>query len=307
MNKVHVLIWLLCLLLMGHISVRSQEVSARVHFKSDSLWIGRPCTLRLYIRIPSGMEVVIKDDMNAFGSFEKISYTDYPLQDKGSYSMMLRDYTLRSFEVIPRQSVALEIGGIQRNDTVYQTIRSDSITLVEKVDSLTLVEGTYRKEIAILELKDPPNIRDLIIMGLGGVFVLVIVYFLFRRPLTIIWKRYRLKKSQELLHRQWRAILGEIEQKETFILKLDQFWKSYFSNIYMNDLHALTTSEVANTLKKYEDLTSKEGADLLNVSKCKDAIVHGGLNMEQKLLHDYARKVWNVMEEEFQRQRINIA
>ncbi len=284
--------------------LQAQNMDATLKFQTDSLHIGKSCTLRLTMRIPGEMEVFVRDAADAFYNFEKLSQRDYPPQDLKDYTMLRRDYILRTFEVVSRHAVLLEVEGYLGADKTLFEVRSDTIILVEQVDSTLLVDGAYLRNESLISISDPPNYQKLFIGVLAGLLILLLLALLLRKPIKHFTKRQKIRKRWLYVNREWERIIQQSNTSLELVTKLDALWKVYLGESFQVEFRSLTTTEITEAFSEMPNLDLDEKMNLSMALMMKDRIVHGGEPVPEQQLCGLAEDVRLVMEKEYKR-RIN--
>jgi len=286
------------------VGIWAQNMDATLKFQADSLHIGKPCTLRLTIRIPAEMEVFVRDATDAFYNFEKLSQMDYPLQELKGYTMFRRDYILRSFEVVSRQAVSLEVEGYLGRDTTVLEVKSDSIILVEQIDSDLLVNGAYLRNESLRRISDPPDYQQILTRVLIGLLILLLLALLLRKPGRRFIERQKIRKRWLYVNREWEGIVQQSDSSIELITKLDALWKSYLGESFQIEFQSLTTSEITEVFREVSNLDVDQKMNLSAALMLKDRIIHGGEPVPEQQLYHLAEKVRLAMAKEYKR-RIN--
>jgi|GEM_PF-2585980 len=295
----------ICLILLfGFFSIEliGQEVSASLGFESDSMLVGSTVELRLEISHPQNIPIFLPGENSSFGVFEWVSTKASPTLTQEGISYDEAVYTLRSFELKKWQYLDLRYGYLSGKDTVFNTIRSDSVRLKERIPFITQFL-TYKRDKQILSLNPPPNyflLGFLICIALGG---LIGLGALIRKPLKRYWESRLIRGEWQAVRRNLAKLRQKITNQALFIDELNHLWKDYLSEEWEIPLRSLTTTELIPVITKQTKLATSHRDVLIESAKMSDQIIYADAKLPEDDLILLLKKIQPIMEAAYKRKR----
>ena len=282
------------LLLAISVRVWAQSADAQLQFLSDSLHIGKACSLRLEVSHPPDMQVLPGQSAEDFFPFELLELLPEPTRTEKNTSFDAITYVLKSFDVAPYQQVRIPLTVIQQKDTHQIQVQSNRIPLASRIvdPSGNLV---FKRHEGLEEITPPIRWDRVVLSLLLASFLLYGLWRLLRSP----WQRFQQLRK---IRREWRttrqsmyAIKNISWQPEVFMNELNVCWKKFLDPMHPKSLLSLTTTELGPVLNSWDVLSPQSSQALLRCAKIGDQVIHGGERIPQSQALFLWEDVYEVM------------
>ncbi|MEZ4848373.1 MAG: hypothetical protein R3B93_07085 [Bacteroidia bacterium] len=270
-----------------------QDIDARLFFIEDTMAVGKIVGLKMTISHPEDIVVVFPGKSADFFPFELVSYIPQPTQTDDGISVDMITYEVRSFELIPQQSLSLPFLYLKDKDTLSSYVTSDTILLNKRIPEAS-DQLPYKTNDGIVSLEDPPNYMLIFSFIFGGIAILVILGFFLKKPLL----RYLEVRK---INGEWEKVKMELQQldqnpDQVFVLEqLNDIWKKSLDPDDKLSLRAKTTTELQKDIFQLEHFTIEHHNILLKAAQSSDQVIYAGKVMDSPEISNLIRQVKQVL------------
>ncbi|MDX2248662.1 MAG: hypothetical protein SF052_17890 [Bacteroidia bacterium] len=282
-------------------SGNGQTIRANLEFAEDTLAIGRPVLLRMAIEHPENTVVVFPRDPKLFTPFELITAEAEPTRTVSGVSWDVVNYSLRSFELYPRQSVQLPFIWVSNTDSIKEYILSDTLRLVERIAEVT-DELRYKSQEGILLLQDPPNYIFIFGIILGVLSFLLITAFLLRKPIRNYLTLRQIKQEWGGVKRQLRR-LEQMQDQAKVLDELNHLWKKYLDPKDTYALLTKTTTELREDIARIPGFSMEQQKTLIQTAMVGDQVIYAGVVIEKTDIMKMITEIRNVLGYAYERKK----
>ncbi|MEZ4772217.1 MAG: hypothetical protein R3D00_03475 [Bacteroidia bacterium] len=281
--------------------VEGQTIRANLEFATDTMAIGRPVVLRMAIEHPEGSVVVFPRDPRLFAPFEFVRADAEPTRTVNQVSWDVVNYTLRSFELYPRQAVNLPFIWISQKDSIKEYITSDTIRLVERIAEVT-DDLRYKNGGDIIGLQDPPNYIIIFGIILATLFALVIIAILLRKPIQRYLTLRRIQQEWGGIKRQIRR-LEQMQDQAKVLDELNLLWKKYLDPDDTYALRTKTTTELREDISRIQGFSIEQQKVLIQTALTGDQVIYAGEVIEKPEVLRMITEVRNILGYAYERRK----
>ncbi|WP_017731813.1 hypothetical protein [Nafulsella turpanensis] len=245
-----------CCSLALPVSGFAQEIELRGQFSDQSLKVGQPVMYTFTVRYPRHLNVLLPDSTFNFAPFEIVDKTYYPTVSDSLYSTDSVIYTLATFELDSVQLLRMPAYVIQGGDSSVVFSSPDTVFVEEMISVLT-DSATFVEHIAYTDVEYEFNYPYAIAGTLAGLLILVMLGFVFGKPLQRRYRIYKLRKGYRKYEKAYQEALAAYEAKNEHVQPegLLNIWKSYMEQLESIPYTRLTTKEIA-ALQRHEQQLS---------------------------------------------------
>ena len=224
----------------------AQEIELKGEFQDQSLKVGEPVMYTFTVRYPRQMSVLLPDSTFNFAPFEILDKAYYPTYSDSLYSTDSVIYTLATYELDSLQLLRMPAYIIRRGDSSVVFSEPDTVFVEEMIpvltDSATFVETT-----AYTDVEYQFNYPYAVAGTLVGLVILVLLSFVFGKPLQRRYRIYKLRKEYRKYEKAYQEALVAYEAKNEHVQPegLLNIWKSYMEQLENIPYTRLTTKEIA--------------------------------------------------------------
>ncbi|MEZ4825818.1 MAG: hypothetical protein R3C61_05905 [Bacteroidia bacterium] len=286
---------------MISVPLYGQVIRANLEFTVDTMAIGRPVVLRMAVEHPENAVVVFPRDSRLFAPFELVSIDAEPTRTVNSTSWDVVNYTLRSFELYPRQAVELPLIWITDKDSVREYISSDSVLLAERIEKVT-EDLRYKQSEDIIPLQDPPNYAFLFGILLTVLLALSLVVILLRKPIAQYFAMRKLQQEWGGIKRQMRR-LEQMQDQSKVLDELNHLWKKYLDPTDDYVLLTKTTTELREDISRIPGFSIEQQKVLIQTALAGDQVIYAGAELEKNEVLRMVREVKNVLGHAYERRK----
>lgn len=215
------------------------------NFNRDSVHIGELLRYTLVHRHPAAQEVILPDSLHDFAPFELVQQNFYPTRTRAGISTDSAVYTLRTFETLPVQELALPVIVLQGQDTLQVYAKPSTVVLRQLVklvqEPLTL--RTHTSLIPIEERFDWP----LLLLWLVTIAALVaLIWLIFGQTIKTKYQLYRLRKDHLYFNSRYNSHVDRFVKSGSSISmeKAVALWKNYLTKLERSAINSFTTKEI---------------------------------------------------------------
>jgi len=262
------------------------QIQVQGYFTHDTIKIGEPVNYYLVFHHPPSTEALFPDSKFDFSPFELIKKEFFPTVSDSSGSTDSVIYELRTFEIGKPISYNLPVFIILQGDTTIQKPAADTVIIKEYIiqlpDSLKLKENTSFNKIK-KEINYPYYIAGAIV----STFLLLLLFFLFGKPLTLRYRLFLLRRTHTVFLRQFQKLEKEYKKEDsiTVIEDVVSLWKNYLSRLENKPINTYTTTEISSQFNEDE---------LKESLRSIDRTVYGGVvSHEAEIALSYLKKFSN--------------
>lgn len=284
-----ILLSICAFLLFG--GTHAQEVLAILEFETDTVSIGRQIPLHLSISHPEDMVVIFPMGKSEFAPFELAGRDVKATETSDGFSVDAVTYQLRTFDLSPKQAIALSYGYIVGRDTIKEIIRSDSLRLNFHLQD-DVETGAFQSIDGVLPLSPPPNYSLWTMVGVILLILIGVIAILLRRPIDRYLKLQRLKQEWIEVRKQLKR-LGQDDDQSYQLDQLNHLWKSYLDPDDSIGFLSMTTTELKNNLPLLMFLTRTQKDILLQAAMAGDQVIYAN---EPIAKEEVDTLIWNLHE-----------
>jgi hypothetical protein len=250
-----ILIILLCLL--QAVAWGQQIPKPEGTFSRDTVKLGELLRYTLVYHHPAAQEVILPPENYSFAPFELVSKAFYPTSTKAGISTDSAVYTLRTFETLPKQHLALPIYVLDQQDTVEVFAVADTVMLkglVTEIREPLLVKA----ETALVPVEERFNWPILLLWMVAAATFLSLVWLIFGQAIRRKYQLYRLRKDH--LYFASRYSSHEDRYKKTgsahSLEKAVSVWKNYLTKLERSAINSFTTKEIVEYYENDEEVNT---------------------------------------------------
>ncbi len=239
---------LVCILFCIH--AQAQEIVVRGLFLVDTVKIGEQIPYSLSVHYPSSQQVVFPDSTFSFAPFELEKKQYFPTKTTNQISRDSAVYFLSTFEIDPRQTLALPVFVIHRKDCTAVFPKPDTVFLRQLVG--TIPESVEAKDLPLKTNADYLSVKWFLnyplLLLIGGILivVLIIVWIVFGKRIRKYFKLRRLSRNHIAFLNRFGEHLEKLEREPSSALAEDTLvlWKKYMEGLEDRPYTKLTTKEI---------------------------------------------------------------
>lgn len=251
------LLLLLCLLPLFTFAQKPAPHLPQGFFHLDTVKIGEPVNFTFYFRHAATAEVVLPDSTFNFEPFEYVSRRFFPTQTQKGESMDSVIYTLRTFQVEPRQTLSLPAFLLQEQDTVILKSEPEIIYVKQMVRDPARAEN-LKPHTTLATINARLNYGYWFI-GLGVlILVLCLIWMIFGKRILVRYRLYTLKLNHNQFINKYNGFIEGFNKSESLqtIEQAITLWKNYLTDLEGNAINSFTTKEIAAYYNDDEDVTT---------------------------------------------------
>ena len=271
---------------------QGQESKHSCSFLADSLWVGKPCTLRVSIQVKPGSFLEVQDGLTDFYPYQLMDvFAQDPIRNEGM-DWYVYEYVLRSFAIGDSQHVTLNYIVTGDTDTSFHVLFCEGMPFASVLSTGkdSLLSGfQYQKE--LISVEDAIDYRDTFVWGILLIFGAFVGYFVFRKLWVrlIHWGSLWLQWRE--LKRAWNENLSTMPVPASFISSLNYLWKNYLDPDRSFYLVSLTYEELAKKLASIPTLSEVDLDVLMESVQMENDIVYA----EKKVPQDELEYMWKAI------------
>ena len=226
-------------------------------FVQDTAKIGELLQHTLIHQHPATQEVILPDSNYNFTPFEFVAKTYFPTTTKAGISTDSAVYTLRTFETMQVQQLALPVYILQEADTVQVFANTDAVLvqqLVNKVqEPLNVKDNT---KLAVVEQRF--NWPMLLVYIVAGLVFSSLVWFVFGQAIIRKYKLYRLRKDHLYFNSRYNSHLDRFVKSGSSqsMEKAVSLWKNYLTKLERSAINSFTTKEIVEYYNDDENVNT---------------------------------------------------
>jgi hypothetical protein len=251
----HIFIIYLCLL---QVSAWGQQIEKpEGSFNRDTVKLGELLRYKLVHRHPAAQEVVLPPDTYNFAPFELVGKEYFPTVTQAGISTDSAVYTLRTFEALPKQDLALPIYVLNQQDTLVVFAEADTVVLDRMV---TQVQEPLqvRTETGLVPVEERFNWPLLLLWVVAVATSLSLVWLIFGQAIRRKYKLYRLRKDHLYFASRYNS--HEERFKKTgspqSLEKAVSVWKNYLTKLERSAINSFTTKEIVEYYENDEEVNT---------------------------------------------------
>jgi len=279
--------------------VFSQKIEAKLDFLSDTIAIGRPIPLRFEIKHPDTTVVLFPRSTTQLGKYMIASQEVSPTKTVRRTSTDAVIYYLQSFEIADKQSIELSYAYLVGNDTIRDTVRSDSVRWVSRIpevnDSLT-----YKHHLGVLPLTTPANIWFISLVILSSLTLLIGLGFLLKNPITRYLQKRFIMREWGNLRKQIARLQQQIGNQPVYLDEMNKLWKDALTAEDGISFRSMTTTELIPNLEESENLSTEQKNILIRAAKAGDQVIYAGIQIKKSELDAISEGISSVLDAIFQ-------
>ncbi|MBC5991491.1 hypothetical protein [Pontibacter cellulosilyticus] len=240
----NIFLFILLFLLQG--PLQGQQLRKPVGgFAQDTAKLGQLLQYSLVHQHPATQEVILPDSNYNFTPFEFVAKTYFPTTTKAGISTDSAVYTLRTFETIPVQQLALPVYILQGADTIQVFATADAVQvqqLVSKVqEPLSIKDNT---KLAVVEQRF--NWPMMLVYIVAGLVFASLIWFVFGQAIIRKYKLYRLRKDHLYFASRYNSHLDRFVKSGSSqsMEKAVSLWKNYLTKLERSAINSFTTKEI---------------------------------------------------------------
>lgn len=253
--------------MLSHVGKAQQRLSG--NFQKDTIYIAEEVKYSLSYLHPKEEQVIFPDTNYDFSPFELVRKRVFNTVTTDSMSLDSAVYYLRTFKAYSPLSLALRI--VLLTDQGDSTIISSNTALINLHLQITDNPKNYllRPDTELVLVAEKFNYPYFLLFGIGGLGVVVGIFYSFRRTIVRRYRLYTLRKSHT-------AFIKAFEKNETKLLVYKDLsdleniiadWKLYLSRLEESPINTYTTTEIVSIFQN-EEL----GNTLQHLDRC----IYGG-------------------------------
>ncbi|MGB3619086.1 MAG: hypothetical protein WBA12_13280, partial [Catalinimonas sp.] len=206
MNAPRLLPKLLPLLLLPALLCAQDVAPPTGGFRADSVRVGELIDFTLNYRHAVDQPVLFPDSTYDFAPFEYVRRTYFPTRSDTTGSLDSAVYTLRTFELAPRQSLRLPVWELRGGDSLALYTQASTVTLVPVVPPLSAADSVQLEvNTAFAPVEKRFNYPYWLVGGGLLLAVAVAVALFFGTSLRRQYQLYPLRRRQQRFEREWAA------------------------------------------------------------------------------------------------------
>ena len=214
-------------------------------FSRDTAHIGELLEYTLVHRHQATQEVVFPDSSYKFYPFELVRKNFYPTSTRAGISTDSAVYTLRTFETLPQQSLALPVTVLHGKDTVRVFAKTESVVLRQLVDTVRepLVMRSQTNLVPVEERFDWPI---LLLWLVTAAAFLALIWLIFGQAIQTKYQLYRLRKDHLYFNSRYNSHVDRFVKtgSPTSMEKAVALWKNYLTKLERSAINSFTTKEI---------------------------------------------------------------
>jgi hypothetical protein len=221
-------------------------------FQEDSVVIGQPIHYSLYVRHPKGQEVFFPNANQNFGAFETVKREFFSTKTTTSGSLDSAVYTLRLFDLSPVQKLQIPIYLLQEPDCtlIYPVV--DSVHLKRLLPHPEQIDlDSLYQSIPIQPLSPKTDLKNVLAAGISLLIVAGLIYWLFGKAITKLFKRYLLWRRHREFRRTFQRYTRQVAGTPVGLLNLEKAfsaWKKYIEELTKLPFTTFTSKEMLDNL-----------------------------------------------------------
>lgn len=231
---------------------RGKPIQIQGKFLEDSAKIGQPIHYSLRVAHAKNQEVFYPSINQVFGKFESVKKDYFPTKTDGELSIDSAVYTFRLFDIQPYQTLQIPIYAVAGTDCTKILPKVDTIYLKRLLPNAAQIDlDSLYQQIQIKPLQPKPELKNVILSGLGILLFAGFVYWLFGRRIKQGFLLYKLwRKNREftrVAQRNIRNIANTSKGLQTLEATIS-LWKKYVENLTGLPFSTFTTTEMGDHL-----------------------------------------------------------
>ncbi|WNJ16549.1 hypothetical protein [Pontibacter sp. G13] len=279
-------------------SAHAQQTLASLEFSEDSVALGMPTELVMRIQHDEDVEVMFPNRQEYFAPFEQVGKEVSPMRIRDSIAREVVVFSLRTFELVPKQSVRLPYWYVAGRDTFQKWIASDTVVLKQQIETVS-DSLNYRVGEKLIAFQKPFNWPVLLlVLGVCAIVGLGIIAFL-RKPVERFLALRRLRRKQLAMQARIRDLV-HIEHQPDFFESLTGLWKGYFDPQDQIGLRSMTTTELSEQIHRLRNLTHDQQEMLVKTSHAADQVIYAGNTYASEELETFVWELEQVMDYVFE-------
>ena len=279
-----------------------QALQARLDLLTDSVVLGKTIEVRMSLLHSSRVAVIFPQKQDFPAPFELSRRQKLATDQRGSIIKSEMTYQVKSFGISSRQSLRLPYRFIRGKDTLEAFVSSDSLPFASRI---TAADSTYhfKANEGLYPLKDPPDYRWIMLVGIGGVLMIALMYALLRRPVQR-WLRLRtVKKEWKLVYQKFLNLQKQMNNQALVLSQLNHIWKTYADPGGHYSLKSQTSTELPQVLKKFSYISPSHRQILLKLARTNDQVIYAGQSVEPQELTDLFTHIDPLLQELYEHWR----
>ncbi len=257
-----------------------QQIKPNGGFVEKEVLVGQPATYTLSVTYLKSLQVVFPDSAYDYYPFEFVGKAYFTTQTDSTTSYDSVVYTLSSFIMEPRLSLALPVFLVNGKDSTTIDAQADTLTVVntltEMPDSLKVLTNTEAVATA-----RPFNYLLTGLVTFVIVVVLVVVLALNYDRIVRRLQARRLKKRHLRFLQKFNGYIDDVrQQNRTVVEEALLLWKAYMERLEKVQYTKLTTKELKALIEQQE---------VYNALGAIDRTLYGGQDMAE--LHQQFSKL----------------
>ncbi len=246
-------------------------------FSRPVVTVGQPLDYELRYEHAPGDEVVFPDSLAAFAPFEYVGRTWQPTRTQHGRSLDRTVYHLRTFALVPTQTLQLPVLVLRGSDTLRLLPPPAQVQLRRTAPALVgqaTTPPTLRQDLRQLPLEPAFN-YPFWLASLAGVLLLAAgVAALFGRRWRRRYGLYKRRKNHVYFLAQFarHAERFALSRSAPVVERVVVLWKNYLSSLEDNNLNSLTTKELVEHFNNDDDVR--------RALRATDRVVYGNLLSE---------------------------
>ena len=214
-------------------------------FAQDTAKLGQLLQYTLVHQHAAAQEVILPDSNYSFAPFEFVGKAYFPTTTKAGISTDSAIYTLRTFETMPVQQLALPVYILHESDTIQVFADADAVIvqqLVSQVQEPLLVKDDTK----LATVAERFNWPLLLVYIVAGIVFLSLVWFIFGQAIIRKYKLYRLRKDHLYFASRYNSHLDRFVKSGSSqsMEKAVSLWKNYLTKLERSAINSFTTKEI---------------------------------------------------------------
>lgn len=253
----HKNILFLLTLLLPAVAFSQQTVKPEGSFSKDTLKIGELVQYMLVHRHPAVQEVILPSDKYDFSPFELVRKDFFPTSTSGITSTDSAIYTLRTFETIANQQLALPVYVLRQQDTLAIFAQAKSVHLRQLVQEVK-EPLQVKADLKLAPVEKRFNWPELLLWVLASLTFLSLVWLIFGQSIRRRYKLYQLKKDNVYFSSRFNAHKDRFEKTGALVSieKGVSLWKNYLTKLEDSAINSFTTKEIVEFYNNDEEINT---------------------------------------------------